>query len=451
MKLTLGEIEEITNGRVTSDTDKNSIAKSVFTDSREADNFKYGLFAAIKGEHADGHNFVSEVIENGCFALIDDSRYFIKNTILTSDTRDALQTLAECYRTQKLCDTKIIAVTGSVGKTSTKDMVALALGSELKTSKTQGNKNSQTGLPLSILETEQKTEAAVIELGMSEPGEITKLSKISKPDIAIITNIGYSHIEALGSRENICAEKLAAADYMPKCGILILNGDEPLLKKNNRYSQRKIYCSVKSKENDCYAEDITELNGETSFTANILGEKTPVLLKTVGIHNVSNALFALTAASLLGVNLKKAAESLQNYASTGLRQKIYTKNGYTIIADCYNASPESMSAALSVLGKCKGRKIAVLGDMLELGSFAPSLHEKVGESVLANHVNILITFGSFAKHIAKPVIGKINVYSFNDGEYDKAAELLKSILMPEDTVLYKASNRMKLQNIIKNV
>lgn len=451
MFLTLGEIESAVGGKTTGNTQKNNIISSIFTDSREANTNKNGLFAVIKGEHYDAHEFVGEITENGCFSLIEDNNYFIDNTILVENTKDSLLELAAWYRREKLKNTKIIAVTGSVGKTSTKDMVALAVGASLKVNKTKGNKNSLIGLPLSVMETELDNDAAVLEMGISEPNEMTKLSKASQPNIAIITNIGYSHIEALGSRENICAEKLTVADYMPNNGVLILNGDEPLLKQSDSRPQRKIFCSVSNNECDCFAENIIEDNGITSFKANIIGKSVPVVLNTIGKHNVSNALFALTAACLLGVDLLKAAEALSKFVSSGLRQKIYKKDGYTIIADCYNASPESMKAALAVLGEQNGRKVAVLGDMLELGTFAPMLHEKVGKFVLDNKIDILVTFGSLAKNIAIPAIGKIKVYSFDDGEYDKAAQLLRALLTLGDNVLYKASNRMKLQKIIEMV
>ncbi|HAN20339.1 MAG: hypothetical protein A2Y15_03965 [Clostridiales bacterium GWF2_36_10] len=449
--LTLGEIENAVCGKTTASTDKSNIVSSIFTDSREVNSNKNGLFAAIKGEHIDAHSFVDEVTANGCFSLVEDSNYFIDNTILVDSTKNSLLELASWYRKEKLSNTKIIAVTGSVGKTSTKDMVALAVGAGLKVNKTKGNKNSLIGLPLSIMETETDKDVAVLEVGISEPNEMTKLSKASQPNIAIITNIGYSHIEALGSRENICTEKLAVADYMPNDGMLILNGDEPLFKKKDKHPQKKIYCSIKNTESDCFSTNIKEFDGQTYFTSHIFGKSVSVTLNTLGLHNVSNALFALTAASLLGVDLIKATEALSKFEASGLRQKIYKKDGYTIIADCYNASPESMVAALSVLGEQKGKKIAVLGDMLELGSFAHMLHEKVGQSVLENRIDILITFGSLSKSIAIPVLGKIEVYSFEEDEYDKAADFLRSILTTGDYVLYKASNRMKLQKIIEKV
>jgi UDP-N-acetylmuramoyl-tripeptide--D-alanyl-D-alanine ligase len=426
LKLSIGEIASVVGGRITEKTERNRIISTIFTDSRDADQNIGGLFAAFKGERVDAHRFVREVVGKGCFALIEDSAYFTDNTILVANTTDALQTLAFWYRKEKLSNTKIIGVTGSVGKTSTKDMVALALGAGLKTAKTIGNRNSQIGLPITILETEPETQAAVFEMGMSEFGEMARLSRVTFPDIAVITNIGYSHIENLGSRENICAEKLTIADCLAPDGVLILNGDEPLLKKQNKYAQRKIYCSVKDKS-DCFAYDIKERGGRLCFMADILGKTTSVALPVPGLHNVFNALFALACAAECGVDLEKAANALLNFETSGLRQRIYEKDGYTIIADCYNASPESMAAALSVLKEYKGRKVAVLGDMLELGSFAEELHEQVGQEADRSGVDILITFGSLAKNIAKTVQGKAEIYSFEEGEYEKTAELLKAI------------------------
>ncbi|MDD4164910.1 MAG: UDP-N-acetylmuramoyl-tripeptide--D-alanyl-D-alanine ligase [Eubacteriales bacterium] len=450
MKLTIQDISDAVGGRISGRTNKNSIVNSVFLDSREADINKNGLFVVIRGEHVDAHCFVKYVTAKGCYALIEDEDYFTDNCILVDSTRQALQKLAEWYRGTRLKKTKIIAVTGSVGKTTTKDMVALSVGVELKTSKTRGNYNGQLGLPVTILETDPETEVAVLEMGMSEPGEMERISRVTRADIAIVTNIGFSHIESLGSRENIGAEKLKVADYMPKDGVLILNGDEPIL-RNDGHPQRKVYCSVSDSSCDCYASDILERDEQTHFNAHIFGNIVPITLKTLGIHNVSNSLFALASAYLLGVGMEKTAVALSCFETSGLRQRIYKKNNYTVIADCYNASPESMQAALSVLAEQKGRKIAVLGDMLELGSFAPHLHEKVGQYVLESKTDILLTVGSLAKSIAIPCDGKIEVYSFEDGEYDKAAGKLRDILKDGDTILYKASNRMKLQKIIELV
>jgi len=451
LELSIGEIAAAVNGKITENTDKNKKITSIFTDSREADKHQGGMFAALKGERVDAHQFVGEVIGKGCFALIEDDRYFTDNVVLVDDTVAALQSLAMWYRKEKLRATRVIAVTGSVGKTSTKDMIALAVGAGLKTAKTVGNRNSQIGLPITILETAPDTEAAVFELGMSEFGEMARLSRVAVPDIAVITNIGYSHIENLGSRENICAEKLTIADCLAPDGVLVLNGDEPLLRMPNKYAQKKIYCSVKEANNrgNCFAYDIKEKNGRLYFMAEIMGETVDVELPALGLHNVFNALFALTCAALCGVDLEKAAQALLSFETSGLRQKIYEKDGYTVIADCYNASPESMAAALSVLKEYKGRKIAVLGDMLELGTFAEELHEKVGEDVVKSGADILITFGTLAKIIARPVRGKAEIYAFEEGEFEKAANLLRLILLPGDTVLFKASNRMQLQRIIE--
>lgn len=448
MKLTIGDIADAVSGKITEKTNRDSIVTGIFLDSREADSNCNGLFVVIRGEHVDAHLFVQDVTEKGCFALIEDESFLAENCILVPNTKQALQQLATWYRNTKLKNTKIIAVTGSVGKTSTKDMVALAVGVALKTSKTRGNFNGQLGLPITILETDPETEVAVMEMGMSEPGEMERISRVTQADIAIVTNIGFSHIEALGSRENIATEKLNVADYMPKDGVLLLNGDEPILRSDN-HPQRKVFCSVHNSDCDCYTTEILEKDGQTDFIAHIFEKIFPVTLKTVGLHNVSNALFALATASLLGVNPEKTAVALSCFETSGLRQRIYKKENYTVIADCYNASPESMAAALSVLAEQKGRKIAVLGDMLELGSFAPMLHEKVGQLVLDSKVDILLTMGTLAKSFILPCIEKIEVYSFEEGEYDKAAALLKTIITDGDTVLFKASNRMKLQKIIE--
>lgn len=445
MDLTLGQIAQAVKGTLNSKTDPQRPIKGYFTDSRQV--IPGGMFVAIKGEKVDGHIFVRDLLSKGCCALLEDETYHFDNTVLVESTSKALLDLGEYYRQTFLSSTKIIAITGSVGKTTTKDMVAKSLGGQYKTAKTQGNRNSQIGVPLTILETPVDTEILVLEAGMSEAGEMTRLSKVSAPDLAVITNIGHSHISTLKTRENIRDQKTAITDYLKTDGIVILNGDEPLLSRihtpNNTF-----YCSISDKSMDCFAKNIIQGQESTSFTAVVLGKEVSITLPTVGLHNVQNSLFALMVAELLGADLVLSAKGLREYEPTGHRQKIYKKDGYTIIADCYNAAPESMKRALEVLGNRQGRKIAVLGDMLELGELSDDLHKEIGKKVLANHIQILITVGQQAKLIASVAKEGCETYSFAAGEFEEISSFLQGILKPEDNILLKASNGMGLFNLL---
>ena len=446
MEFSLEYISERCGGRLSDTANKERVINGFFSDSRQADAEK--LFLALRGERVDGNAFVPELINKGCAALTDreENLSLYGDCICVPDVREALQKLAKSYRENEIKSIPIVGITGSVGKTTTKDMVAVALGSALSVHKTLGNSNSQIGLPQTVLATPTDIDCAVIELGMSMPGEMDRIAPCAMPNISIITNIGYSHIENLGTRDAIRDEKLKIAAYSDNSSTLILNGDEPLLKNIEYPVNNVIFVSFDNKDCNCYAENVKESQNGVDFTAVIFGKKINVTLSVLGKHFVINSLFALAVAHCLGISLEKAANALSDYQSDGKRQHIFELNGHTVISDCYNASPESMEAALSVLSKYNGRKIAVLGDMLELGTEAVNLHKRVGACV-NNCADVLITYGTLAKHIASET-KDVFVYSFDKEEAEQLQAFLKDFIKEGDTVLYKASNGMNLGRLI---
>lgn len=448
MKYTLKEIAEKCGGRLHGDSDGGRVFTAVDSDSRA---IKSGgtLFAALRGEHFDGHCFAADMAIRGG-ALIDDPAYFVANSILVDSVKKALYRLAFLHRAERLGGLKVLAVTGSVGKTTAKNMASLVMGARYRVYKSAGNRNSLTGLPMELLNVPDGTEWAVLEAGMSDPGEIAEISRLIKPDAAVITNIGHSHILAFGSREAICAEKLSITAGMKR--RLLIVPDEPLIKNGILRADEVIYCGFEGDDCPSRAEDIRETGDGTVFTACYRGKRTKVFLPAFGRHNVGNALLCFTAGVRLGVEEERASAAFADFHAEGNRQNIRQSGGVRVIADCYNASPESMSAALSVLRESRGRRIAVLGDMLELGGFSESLHRGVGAAAAAS-ADILICVGGDAAYIAEGAgqngLSPENVYVYASNEYSRAAKLLKGLVKEGDTVLFKASNRTNIRRVME--
>ncbi len=445
MNFTLKYISDIC-GRLSPSANPERVIEGFFTDSRTPDTNK--LFLALRGEHVDGNSFVPELLSKGCAVMTDreENLEYSGDCICVRDVRTALQALAEHFRKNELREVPVVGITGSVGKTTTKDMVAIALSAGKTVHKTIGNANSQIGLPQTILATPPDTGCAVVELGMSEKGEMERIARSARPDISVITNIGYSHIENLGTREAIRDEKLKIASSSKEESLLILNGDEPLLREYDHGKKRVCFVSYSDASCDCYATDISETEFGVSFKAVILNKSVKVRLNVRGKHFVINALFALATAYYLGLDIEASANALSEYESDGKRQYIYQSNGHIVISDCYNASPESMQAALSVLKSSKGRRIAVLGDMLELGEESERLHRQVGEYVNGS-ADILVTYGDLAKHIAATATD-VEIHSFSLDEAEALITFLNELVKNGDTVLYKASNGIRLGRFI---
>jgi len=406
------------------------------------------LFFAIKGENFDGHTFVLQVLEAGAAAVVCSTPVegAEDRTVLVGDTREALIALAAYNRS--LYDIPVIGLTGSVGKTTTKDMVAAVIGTEYKTLATEGNLNNDIGLPRMCMRLDASYEAAVLEMGMNNFGEISRLTRIARPTIGLITNIGVSHIERLGSRDGILQAKLELLDGMDADAPLILNADDDKLQEAMAALDRQIFTyGIDAPDCDCRASDIHQLSDSMEFTLTYKGENYMVKLPVIGVHNVYNACAAFLCGMLSGITPEQALDGLRNYCPDARRQKIVQRYGITFIEDCYNASPDSIKASLKVLQSvpCEGRRIAVLGDMLELGDYARRAHFECGEYVAQSSVDLLMAFGPCSCFYIEGAGEKVESYHFFDKHV--LAETLAQKLEKGDAVLFKGSRGMKLEDV----
>ncbi|RGY99430.1 UDP-N-acetylmuramoyl-tripeptide--D-alanyl-D-alanine ligase [Clostridium sp. AM58-1XD] len=447
--------------------EEETLLSRIKLDSRQVE--EGDLFVPIIGEKVDAHRFLEQVIRSGAGAVFtsehtgeEAEKAMVKLNgegscktawIGVPDTREALQAVGSYCRAR--LSIPVIGITGSVGKTTTREMVAAALSAGFQVFKTPGNSNSQVGVPITMSEICSSDEAAVIELGMSEPGELTKIARIARPTMALITNIGITHIEQLGSRENIYREKLTIQDGLEAGGILLLNGDDDLLKVTKaRDGYRTIYYGT-GKNCDYRAENINEEGGCPSFLAVYKDKKVPVQLQVLGSHNVLNAMAAIAAACEAGLSMEAAAESVGCFTGFKNRQQIYRNHGITVIDDTYNASPVSMKAGINVLCALKEgrRKIAVLADMKELGEDTVQFHREVGAYLAEQPVDVLITYGELAGEIAEGAAmeagenGRLVIRRFSENERETMTAFLEGFLTAGDCVLLKGSNSMKLGTI----
>ncbi|WP_026906025.1 UDP-N-acetylmuramoyl-tripeptide--D-alanyl-D-alanine ligase [Paucisalibacillus globulus] len=426
--------------------------KRFFTDSRIKS--EDSLFIPLVGESLDGHKYIKQACENGATATLWDKSKALPGglpeeliVIFVDDTTEALQRLASAYRDE--INPIVIGVTGSNGKTTTKDIVAQVAKEKYKTHFTDGNFNNEYGLPFTILSMERDTEVLVLEMGMSNFGEIELLSNIAKPDYGIITNIGESHIEFLGTRAGIAKAKLEILSGLDKNGKLIIDGDEELL--SHVHVQSNVIKVGFGQHNDFIVSDINLKRNETSFKGSDGKEYTISLL---GSHNVKNASYGIILGTLLGINAEKIQHALQTISLTGMRFEIFNgMNGVSIINDAYNASPTSMIAAINVVQQMDGYKdkVLVLGDVLELGEQSKSLHETVAE-VINDSITCLYTIGEDSNVISEAVQKKypnMNVKHFYEKE--EVIPKLQQYLNEESLILFKASRGMKLESIIEEL
>ncbi|MBQ2686287.1 MAG: UDP-N-acetylmuramoyl-tripeptide--D-alanyl-D-alanine ligase [Clostridia bacterium] len=451
--LTVEELAKMCGGKIVGSTDKKITA--ITTDSRDI--CSGALFVAIKGEHFDGNNYLNAAHESGAVCSLAERvpDGFSGCAIVCESTKIALGKIAKAYKDR--ISPLTVAVTGSVGKTTTKEFIYAVLSEKYKTLKTEGNFNSDIGLPMTLLGLSEDDSAAILEMGMSAKGEIEYLSKIASPRIAVITNIGTSHIGLLGSREAIRDAKLEIREGLFKDGTLILNGDEPLLAGIDGAT----YVSFENEDADYYISGIVEGENGTAFDLSTKGNKyESVLIPTVGEHNVLNAAYAFAVGSAAGLGEFEIRRGLLKYKSADMRQQIYNKGGKVILEDCYNASPESMIAAIKVLSgiasRKGGRKVAVLGDMRELGSYSREEHRKVGAAVAAYSIDLLFTIGKDAKEIAESALyfglEKENVYVFEDiDDVERIGKAIADVTGPSDVILFKASRAVALERVAKYI
>lgn len=407
------------------------------------------LFICIKGERFDAHQFADEALSLGASAVmihsdIEPNGAYIK----VDDTSKAMLKLSGYYRSK--FDIPVVGLTGSVGKTTTKEFTHLVVSAKYNAIKTLGNLNNEIGVPQMLFQIDKSTEAAVIEMGMNHFGEISRLVNEVKPTIGLITNIGVSHIENLGSREGILKAKLELCEGLTEDAPLILNGDNDMLQTVKDEHHKVVFYGIENGE--FKAENIVEADNSTSFDVAYYGKKQHITIPTIGIHNVYNALSAFVVGYFMHIDPQLSADALADYVPAGMRQKVVDVDGITSIEDCYNASPDSMRASLKTLSNIKGnKKIAVLGDMLELGDYAKTAHTEVGNAVAENKIDYLLAYGNDAKYYVDGAKqgGVKNAFLFDDKE--KLSEMLMKITEKGDTVLFKGSRGMKLEDVINTV
>lgn len=444
--LTLSEILKAVNGEIIL---KGNIDKfnSICTDTRK---IKSGdLFIALKGDNFNGNDFIEKAVESGAALCIADEIKFNLNNITDAwiikvkDTKQALLDLAKYYRSR--LNTKIIGITGSTGKTSTKDLTAAALGSRYKVFKTKGNFNNEIGLPLMIFSLDNSYDIAVLEMGMNNLEEIHRMAEAARPDAAIITNVGITHIENLKTQENILKAKLEITNFFNKESLLIINADSPMLRDMDYKKSRLITTGIEG-ENNYKAYDIVLLDTSVRFKLELNGEKFPeeFQIEVPGKHTINNALLAIACSMEYGVSLDEINKGFRELEKTSMRLDII-KGKYTIINDCYNANPDSMKSGLEVLNNFKcNRRIAILGSMGELGDKSKESHKMIGEFAKKSNVDFLITLGIYNEEF-KQGFGE-NCLCFED--YDEAVNAAKAILKEGDVVIVKASRSMKFEKIV---
>lgn len=461
IKRTLAQLAEMCGGTLSDFAAYGEIhVEGVFTDSRKL--VEGSLFIPLVGERFDGHEFVQACLEKGAAGALWQKDHGVPPQggaiIVVEDTLAALQGLASAYLAES--KTSVVGITGSNGKTTTKDIVDAILSTTFKVHKTQGNFNNHIGLPLTVLSMEQDTEIVILEMGMSGRREIETLSLIAQPDVAIITNIGESHLLQLGSRLEIARAKAEIAAGLKPGGLLIYNGDEPLIKQVLAEAETKQPEGMKrftfglQTDNNDYPTGLMNAQNGVVFTTKQLGEHA-LTLPLLGTHNVVNCLAALAVARHFGVKAEQIASGLSQLKLTGMRiEVLHGISGLTMLNDAYNASPTSMKAAIDVLEGLKGyrSRVAVLGDMLELGPQEQELHRGIGEYITPGKMDMVITYGPLSANIAegaKQHMPAEAVHAFENKE--EMTRYLLEKLHPRDVVLFKASRGMKLEDVVESL
>ncbi|WP_154990946.1 UDP-N-acetylmuramoyl-tripeptide--D-alanyl-D-alanine ligase [Priestia megaterium] len=454
IKRTLKQLAAMTPGSVFHSGNEATVIEGVSIDTRTIQ--QGNLYIPIKGERFNGHVFVDKAIENGAVATLwnkdEENPPTDISVILVDDTLEALQQLAKSYRHE--LDIKVVGITGSNGKTTAKDMVKAVLDTTYRVLKTDGNFNNHIGMPLTILRLDETHDIAVLEMGMSSRGEIEFLSNLAEPDVAIITNIGESHLQDLGSRDGIAEAKLEITSGLAPTGQLVYNGDEPLLTSRVVNPAFETVTFGSSEQNDLYPSAISAEELGTTFT--VSRETTySFFIPVLGKHNVHNALSAIAVGHYFGLDNETIAKGLKELKLTNMRMELVKRtDGLTFINDAYNASPTSVKAAITLMHDLEGykQKILVLGDMLELGDQEKEFHKEVGEFIQAEKIDYVLTYGPLSVEIeqgAKNNFAEDKVIHFE--EKDELVEKLTAITTREDVVLVKASRGMKLEEVISKM
>lgn len=434
----------------------------ISTDSRNID--EGNLFIPIVGERVDAHRFIPQVFANGAVCTLSERKLEENVSYIQVDSSlQALKDIAEFYLKQ--LQLKVVGITGSVGKTSTKEMIYAALRQRYRTLKTEGNFNNEIGLPLTVFRLKDE-EVAVLEMGISDFGEMSRLTKIARPNVAVITNIGYCHLENLKTREGILKAKTEIFEGLKPDGAIILNGDDDMLRTVKAYKDSRLTFFGKGNENDIYASDIKGLG----LKGTVCEIHTPIgrfsaVISVPGVHMIYNALAACAVGLELNMSLgdiKKGIESLEPIAG---RVNLIETNDYMIIDDCYNANPVSMKSSIDILTEALGRKVCILGDMFELGKNEEALHRDVGRYVCEKQIDLLITIGKLSRLIeagaqeaqqSKLLSGvqKDDCHHIQFAHFDtkeQALSLMQRYLKPGDLILVKASHGMEFPEIVERL
>lgn len=427
--------------------DLNREVTGVVTDSRKIQ--PGNLFVPIKGEKTDGHNYIPQVLEAGALASLTEKplEEGAGNHILVSSALSAMQRIAAFYR--NFLDVKVVGITGSVGKTSTKEMIASVLKEHYRVHKTAGNFNNHIGLPLTIFGLEKEHEVGVLEMGISDFGEMHTLASMANPDICVITNIGLCHLENLKTRDGILKAKTECFDHMKEGGTVILNGlDDKLCTIEEVKGKAPIFYGRQGDR--AYATDISDL-GLLGIRMNLhlYGETRQVTIPIPGEHNIYNALAAACVGHILGMDMEEICRGIESVETIGGRSNLIQVKGMTIIDDCYNANPVSMKASIDVLAKASGRKIAVLGDMGELGRDERELHAQVGNYLAEKNIDFLFCAGELSREIAQAAKQNPRCAVQYFSAKEELIPALKGEIKEGDTILVKASHFMEYPKIVE--
>ncbi|SFO22920.1 UDP-N-acetylmuramoyl-tripeptide--D-alanyl-D-alanine ligase [Pseudobutyrivibrio sp. UC1225] len=451
--MTLAHVAQVVDGQLIMpegmEALQNSEIQGAVNDNRKVE--KDFLFIPMVGARVDGHDFIEDAFSKGALASLSERK--LENAsgpyIIVKDTKLALKQIATNYRMQ--LDIPVVGVIGSVGKTSTKEMLASVLGTKYNVLKTEGNFNNEIGLPLTICRIKDEHQVAVVEMGISDFGEMHRLGDIAKPDFVVMTNIGQCHLEFLKTRDGILQAKTEVFEHMNKNGAVILNGDDDKLINADTLGIRKIFYGLNGQE--VSASEVTA-DGMTGTYAliNAFGETFEANIPLPGTHNVMNALAATAMGKVLGLTNDEIKRGLEKASTIAGRNNVIEVRDITIIDDCYNANPVSMKASIEVLGKAPGRSIAVLGDMGELGEDERQLHYEIGQTLEDNHIGYVFTVGELSEEINKSLSQKnSSCMAHHYTNVEAMLEDLLPIIRGGDTILVKASHFMNFTAVVEAI
>jgi len=459
-KMTCGEIAEACGGTFYGTKEESEkVVAGIAIDSRKTE--KDWVFVATKGEKVDGHSFIPQVFEKHAACVVSEKK--LENPagpyICVESSFQALKDIAAYYRS--ILDIRVVGITGSVGKTSTKEMIASVLGTKFKVQKTAGNYNNEVGLPLTVFSIGEEHEIAVLEMGISDFGEMHRLGRIARPDLMVITNIGQCHLENLKTRDGILKAKTEVFDEMSPSAEVILNGDDDKLATISQVHGKTPHFFSKTDVNvlgnreirpEAYASDVENLGLDGSRCIIHMDDYSmEVNIPIPGEHMIQNALAAATVGHLLGLTMEEIAEGISQVQSVVGRSHIIHTGVYTLIDDCYNANPVSMRSAIDLLAAARTRKVAIMGDMFELGNNTAELHRETGRYAAGAFIDVIICIGDLSAHTASGAresgAGEVHHYP------DKASFLLEApkILHPNDAILLKASHGMHFEELLASL